>query len=153
MYRVLCPIDDDESRARAQAAAVRGFPGAATDVSVDLLHVRETGTAGDAEWAAGGFADEYAAEMERVTEDDTLPKSVETAVNALEAGDIEWTVRQATGDPAATILAAAGEYDSDVIVVGVRNRSPVGKVLFGSVAQAVVLDSERPVTLVPAENE
>ncbi|MDF9746863.1 universal stress protein [Natrinema salsiterrestre] len=153
MYRALCPIDDDESRARAQAAAVRGLPGAATDVSVALLHVREAETEADAEWAAGGFADEYAAEMERVTEDDSLPNSVETAANALEAGDVEWTVRRATGDPAATILAAAEEYDSDVIVIGVRNRSPVGKVLFGSVAQAVILDSDRPVTVVSSDAE
>ncbi|ELY66992.1 universal stress protein [Natrinema versiforme] len=149
MYRVLLPVDDTESRARAQAAAVRDLPSAATDVSVDVLHVRDDAGGTDAEWAAGGFAEEYADEMERLQGDDSLPGSVEAAVDVLEEGNLEWTVRTATGDSAETILEAAAEYDSDVIVIGVRSRSPVGKVLFGSVAQAVILDSDRPVTVVP----
>ncbi|WP_222918453.1 universal stress protein [Natrinema sp. SYSU A 869] len=150
MYRVLLPVDESEPRARAQATVVRDLPGATTDVSVDVLHVREGESGTDAEWAAGGFTEEYAAEMERVTDDEALPESVEAAVDVLDASDLKWTIRTATGDPAATILEAAAEYDSDVIVIGVQNRSPVGKVLFGSVAQAVILDSERPVTVVPA---
>lgn len=148
MYRVLLPVDETESRARAQASAVRELPDAATAVSVDLLHVREGGSGGDAEWAAGGFAEEYAAEMERVADDESLPGSVAAAADVLDAGDLEWTVRTATGDPAETILEAAAEYDSDLIVIGVRDRSPVGKVVFGSVAQDVILDSDRPVTVV-----
>lgn len=39
----------------------------------------------------------------------------------------------------------------DALVVGVRQRWPVGKVLFGSVVQGVVLDSGRPVVVAPAE--
>lgn len=151
MYRVLLPVDENESRARAQASAVRDLPNAATAVSVDVLYVHEEEAGADAEWAAGGFAEEYAAEMERLADDDALPTSVETAVDILEGGGLEWTVRTAAGDPAETILEAAAEYDSDRIVLGVRRRSPVGKVLFGSVAQAVILDSDRPVTVVPAK--
>lgn len=150
MYRVLLPIDDNESRARAQASAVRDLPRAATDVAVDVLYVREESAAADAEWAAGGFAEEYAAEMERLADDDALPASVETAVDVLEAGDLEWTVRTAAGDPAETILEAAAEYDSDLLVLGVRDRSPVGKAVFGSVTQSVILESDRPVTVVSA---
>ncbi len=151
MYRVLLPVDDSESRARAQARAVRDLPNAATAVSVDVLHVVEDGSGTDAEWAAGGFAEEYAAEMERLAGDDALPASVEAAVDALEAGDVDWTVRTATGDPADRIREAADEYDSDLLVLGLEGRSPVGKALFGSVAQSVVLESDRPVTVVPAE--
>ncbi|SEP77819.1 universal stress protein [Natrinema salaciae] len=153
MYRVLLPVDENESRARAQASAVRELPSAATTVSVDVLHVRDGGTGADAEWAAGGFAEEYADEMERVADDETLPASVEAAADVLAAGDLEWTVRAAAGDPAETILEAADEDDSDLIVLGVRRRSPVGKVLFGSVAQAVILGSDRPVTVVSADRD
>ncbi|OAQ54335.1 hypothetical protein HTG_01985 [Natrinema mahii] len=151
MYRVLLPVDETESRARAQANAVCDLPSAATTVSVDVLHVDEGESGPDAEWAAGGFAEEYAAEMERLAGDDALPASVETAVDALEASDVDWTVRTATGDPADRILEAAAEYDSDLLVLGFEGRSPVGKALFGSVAQSVVLGSDWPVTVVPVE--
>jgi len=51
-------------------------------------------------------------------------------------------VRQAMGaDVAEEILAAAAETDADVIVVGLRHRTPVGKLIMGSVAQQVLLDA------------
>ncbi|QLK26642.1 universal stress protein [Natrinema zhouii] len=153
MYRVLLPVDESESRARAQATAVRDLPGAATDVSVDVLHVREETGGTDAEWAAGGFAEEYADEMARVADDESLPASVEAAVDTLEAEDLEWTVRTAMGDPADAILEAAAEYDSDAIVVGVQGRSPVGKALFGSVTQSVILEGNRPVMVVSTDED
>lgn len=37
------------------------------------------------------------------------------------------------------LLAAAEEHDAELIVVGVRRRSPVGKAVLGSTAQDVVL--------------
>ena len=153
MYRVLLPVDENESQARAQATAVRDLPDAKTDVSVDVLHVSQESTGPAAEWAAGGFAEEYADEMARVADDESLPAAVEAAVDILEAADIAWTVRAATGDPAETILEAAAEYDSDAIVVGVHDRSPVGKALFGSVAQSVIRESDRPVTVVSAAED
>ncbi|WP_343124069.1 universal stress protein [Natrinema hispanicum] len=75
------------------------------------------------------------------------------AGSSLKPAGIAWTVRAATGDPAETIRAAADEYDSDAIVIGVRDRSPVGKALFGSVTQSVIRESDRPVTVVSAAGE
>ncbi|WP_345778554.1 universal stress protein [Natrinema sp. DC36] len=49
------------------------------------------------------------------------------------------------------MLEAAAEYDSDAIVVGVEGRSPVGKALFGSGAKSVILESDRPVTVVSTD--
>ena len=43
---------------------------------------------------------------------------------------------------------AAEECAADVIVVGVRHRTPVGKLLLGSVAQRVILDAPCPVLAV-----
>ncbi|NUC71203.1 universal stress protein [Haloterrigena sp. SYSU A558-1] len=154
MYRVLLPVDDDESRARAQAEAVSDLPAAAAEIRVDVLHVHEEVTAPDAEWAAGGFSDEYAEEMaDNLRNVQRLPDSVETAADVLEAADVEYAIHETTGDAPEMILEAAAELDSDAIVLGVGERSPVGKVLFGSVVQAVILESDRPVTVVSAAEE
>lgn len=151
MYRVLLPVDKKDSRARAQVEAVLELPAAAADVGVDVVHVHEDVSTTDAEWAAGdSFADAYDEEMAaQVRDADRIPSSVETAVDELESSGVEFAVHERSGNPAREILELAADLDSDAIVLGVGQRSPVGKVLFGSVAQAVVLDSDRPVTMVP----
>jgi len=51
-------------------------------------------------------------------------------------------VRQAMGtDVAEEVLRAAVETEADVIVIGLRHRTPVGKLIMGSVAQQVLLDA------------
>lgn len=152
MYRVLLPVDENDHRARAQAEAVLEFPADDT-IAVDVVYVHTDVMAGDAEWAAGGFSETYAEEMAAAKAGHRLPASVETVVDILEGSDAEWTVHETTGDAATKILEVADECDSDAIVLGISQRSPVGKVLFGSVVQAVILDSERPVTVVPAADE
>jgi nucleotide-binding universal stress UspA family protein len=42
----------------------------------------------------------------------------------------------------------AGTVDASVIVIGLRRRSPVGKLLMGSTAQRILLDADRPVLAV-----
>lgn len=51
-------------------------------------------------------------------------------------------------DVADAVLDAAAETSADMIVVGVRHRTPVGKLLLGSVAQRVILDAACPVLAV-----
>ncbi|ELY51188.1 universal stress protein [Natronolimnohabitans innermongolicus] len=153
MYRLLLPVDENAPRARAQAEAVLEIP-ADDGIAVDLLHVHDDLSASDAEWAAGGgFAETFAEEMEAVRGADRLPASIEAAVDVLEGSDVEFAVHETSGEPAVKILEAATEFDSNAIVLGVGRRSPVGKVLFGSVVQAVILDSDRPVTVVPVGEE
>ncbi|MDR5671813.1 Nucleotide-binding protein, UspA family [Halalkaliarchaeum sp. AArc-CO] len=53
--------------------------------------------------------------------------------------------------PAADVLQFAEEVDADELVIGVRERSPAGKALFGSVAQKLLLNTDRPVVVVPRE--
>lgn len=152
MYRVLLPIAENESRARAQVETVLELPVDAGDLAVDILHVHEGESTTDPQWAAGeGFAESFDEEMaETVRTTDRLPSAVETAVDLLESSDHEFTVHERGGEPAVTIHEFAAEHDSDTIILGVSGQSPVGKVLFGSVAQAVILNSDRPVTVVPA---
>ncbi len=50
--------------------------------------------------------------------------------------------------PGEDIIDFAKKHKIDEIIIGVRNRSKVGKLLFGSTAQFVILRAECPVTSV-----
>jgi nucleotide-binding universal stress UspA family protein len=54
-------------------------------------------------------------------------------------------------DSAEELLKAAETTDAEFIVIGLRRRSPVGKLLLGSNAQRVLLDAACPVLAVKAE--
>lgn len=53
-------------------------------------------------------------------------------------------------DPAEDVLRHAAEKSADFIVIGLKKRSPVGKLLLGSNAQRVLLDAACPVLAVKA---
>jgi nucleotide-binding universal stress UspA family protein len=55
-------------------------------------------------------------------------------------------------EPAEDIIAVAEEVDADFIVIGLRRRSPVGKLFLGSNAQRVLLESPCPVLAVKADH-
>lgn len=54
-------------------------------------------------------------------------------------------------DVAEDLIAVATERDASVIVIGLRRRSPVGKLILGSNAQRILLDSPCPVLAVKME--
>ena len=66
------------------------------------------------------------------------------------AASVELEVRQSahSGEVAEEVLRVAEETDASVIVIGLRKRSPVGKLLMGSSAQRILLDADRPVLAV-----
>jgi len=53
-------------------------------------------------------------------------------------------------NPADDVLAFAEQSEAEFIVMGLRRRSPVGKLLLGSNAQRVLLDAACPVLAVKA---
>lgn len=59
------------------------------------------------------------------------------------------TVRGEVGDVEETILGVADALDARYLVLGSRRKSPVGKALFGSTTQALLLDADCPVVCVP----
>jgi nucleotide-binding universal stress UspA family protein len=66
-----------------------------------------------------------------------------TALNdRLAALDLRSDVRQMIGaDVADELVRVARETAAEVIVIGLRHRTPVGKMIMGSVAQQVLLDA------------
>ena len=54
-------------------------------------------------------------------------------------------------DVAEDLIAVATEREASVIVIGLRRRSPVGKLILGSNAQRILLDSPCPVLAVKLE--
>lgn len=62
--------------------------------------------------------------------------------------DLDPEIRHVEGDPGAMLvqIADSGEYDQ--IVLGGGERSPMGKIRVGSIAEFVVLNAETTVTLV-----
>jgi nucleotide-binding universal stress UspA family protein len=56
-------------------------------------------------------------------------------------------------DPAEDLVNVANEVGAEMIVIGLRRRSPVGKLILGSNAQRVLLDAPCPVLAVKAAAE
>lgn len=55
--------------------------------------------------------------------------------------------------PAEDLLEVAKEADADLIVIGIRRRSPVGKMILGSNAQDILLDADCAVLAVKARED
>lgn len=53
-------------------------------------------------------------------------------------------------DAAVEVLDAAEEHNAELIVIGLRRRSPVGKLLMGSTSQRILLEADCPVLAVKA---
>lgn len=138
--KILLPVDTDADRAIAAARAVTMIPHAAEAVEVTILNVQE-------ELELSGGDAERLRSVEWYEEDD-FPGSVDAATSVLEEAGIAVERRRAHAEPAAAILDVAEELGVDQIVIAGRKRTPVGKVLFGSVTQSVLLSADVPVTFV-----
>jgi nucleotide-binding universal stress UspA family protein len=67
----------------------------------------------------------------------------------LESSDIEHEIRVLVGgDVAEDLLSTAEEADAQLVVIGLRRRSPVGKLILGVNAQRVLFDAPCPVLTV-----
>lgn len=123
MYEVLLAIDTDEERAVAQAEAVADLPGR-DEIRAVLFHDFVDNPSGASVTQIG---------------------AVRRAADVLEDAGVEVAYEESSGDPTKSIVETARDRDVNCICVAGRKRTPAGKVLFGSVTQAVILSAERPV--------
>lgn len=82
-----------------------------------------------------------------------IREMVESEVDTMDGVDIRIKPEHAyrdrpTGRTAQNILATADELDPHYIVIGSRKRTPIGKVLLGSVSQLILTNAEAPVVTV-----
>jgi nucleotide-binding universal stress UspA family protein len=70
----------------------------------------------------------------------------------LTAAGVRHEVRQLVRgmDAAEDLIKVAEEVQADIIIIGLRRRSPVGKLILGSNAQRILLDAPCPVLAVKA---
>ena len=80
------------------------------------------------------------------------PEDVAEVRTLLDGTGVPHEIRQQpSGDePADQVVDIADEVGADLIVIGMRKRSAVGKLLLGSTAQRILLDARCPVLAVKA---
>lgn len=80
-------------------------------------------------------------------------KEMQAVVDKAKAAGIEPEVRQLVRgfEASEDLIHLVEEVDADLIVIGLRRRSPVGKLILGSNAQRILLDAPCPVLAVKAK--
>ena len=80
----------------------------------------------------------------------SLKDEIESALTEVGGTEVPWQLHLATAQPdvADTILDLTKTTGAELLVIGARRRSPVGKALLGSVTQTLILEAEVPVLVV-----
>jgi nucleotide-binding universal stress UspA family protein len=70
-------------------------------------------------------------------------QELQRVTDEMSASGAEIEVRQLVrgNEPAEDLIAVANETSADLIVIGLRRRTPVGKLILGSNAQRILLDA------------
>ena len=78
---------------------------------------------------------------------------MESVKGKLDAAGIDHDLRQLVRgfEPAEDLISIAEANGAELLVIGLRRRSPVGKLILGSNAQRVLLDAPCPVLAVKAQ--
>jgi len=142
---VLLPVDADIENAVAATNTVAELPCAAEEVRVTVLNVHENIEVTSDEGPTVRSEEWY--------DEGDFPESVTRAEAALAEAGIAADKRRRLAKPAPGIVAAADELGVDRIIMCGRKRSPVGKVLLGSVTQSVLLNTDVPVTVTDAQGQ
>lgn len=142
MYDVLMPIADDAEGPTAACETVAALPRDPSALNVTMLSVFEEFSAYD---------DMGGTNSEDVFDNSAVPDSVTASAEYLEDLGANVEIRHIHGNPAKVIVDVAEDLGVDMIAMGGRKRTRVGKVLFGSVTQGVLLNAECPVFVTMSE--
>jgi nucleotide-binding universal stress UspA family protein len=86
------------------------------------------------------------------TENSEIEQQLDEVRDELKHAGVEHEVRHFVRglEPAEDLISIAGEVEAELIVIGLRRRTPVGKLILGSNAQKILLDATCPVLAVKA---
>lgn len=137
------PVDEHEEYADEQVKTLLSLPADKENLSVVVLHVhkkldQQSDTLGTA------FVDDL---DDAIIETHDPPQAVMNAVEQLREAGVETELKEMVDDPVDGILKAADIIDADSILIAGRKSSTVGKMLFGSVSQKVIVKTDRVVIL------
>ncbi len=154
---ILLPVGGSDERRVDRLVDTTAELAGTIQATVHVLHVfapsrfetvrgELTDGAGASSDGSGDTQPDADALAERVT-------AVRAVVDGLAPRLHDWGTTMTVGgrvgdDVAAEVVAAAEAHDAKRVVVGGRSRTPAGKVVFGSTAQAILLDAPCPVTFV-----
>jgi nucleotide-binding universal stress UspA family protein len=124
MYEIVVGVDENEDRAQAIGRELLNLPGEPEELHATLVHAFEDNPSGASVAQVG---------------------AVKHLKATLEEAGVTVELEEAGAEPAETIMTFAREEDADLIAVAGRKRTPTGKVLFGSVTQAIILGTNKPV--------
>jgi nucleotide-binding universal stress UspA family protein len=151
MTRILVALDDSEGSLRAARVARELFgEGDAEVLGINVASLPQT-------WIAPGIGygmvtPVFPPAVGDTVENVSVQQAEAQAAAVLErSGLADATALGAIGDPVAAIVAAATEFDVDVIVVGGDEAGFLGRLLDHSVSRALLRDAGRPVLVVPSE--
>lgn len=116
-------------RRAAEEARLRKVPMIVVDTG---RHLR------DSQDQEGDRLEELLTELRQTLDDHEIPHEVRSTSLGSDAAD--------------DLITVAEEEDAQLIVIGLRRRTPVGKLILGSNAQRILLDASCPVLAVKAAN-
>ena len=82
-----------------------------------------------------------------------LTDEIQQVLDDVGLGDVSWKLELGAEDEdvAGAVIGLAEAADAEVLVIGARRRSPLGKFLLGSATQTIILDAPIPVLVIKSD--
>lgn len=138
------PQDDDKIETLAESVLEVATP---TDATVVLTHVFTPDQFQEIT-SDLGFPDATTEDVDAITK---RLEAVRRLEERFDEGNVDYEIRGVVGDISDKLLTTAQEIGADRLVISGNSTTPVGKALFGSTAQDVLLNAPCPVTYVRPE--
>ncbi|QZA88551.1 universal stress protein [Salinarchaeum sp. IM2453] len=143
MVDILVPVEEEENQITNIKNTLLGLPFNPEITNLHLLNVFEEFEVESDQWSTINSEEFYEKEF---------PQPIASLADELQHKGYSLELYRRHGDPVDTIIQLSNEITANMIVVGGRKRSPVGKALFGSVAQSVILQTDIPVLIAESTN-